>query len=157
MNDLISDEIDSAVPETIRETVTAVSSLVAEGHYEISTKEISEKLGLDKSAALRRINSAISKGYLRNLEDKRGRRARIVIADPMPDDKMILPSPELLRGCMVAADQGEIEYPPPQPECAVKNCESLEGERKIIIKNDRDDVIDGFNQRKLCDDNQKMA
>lgn len=37
-------------------------------------------------------------GYLRNLEEKRGRPLRLVLGDPLPEEKHALPSPDDLRG-----------------------------------------------------------
>lgn len=105
MNDLISDEIDAAVSRTVRDTVEAVNLMVLEGQREVSIKAVAEKLKLDKSAAQRRVCAAISKGYLKNLEEKKGRPARIIIADAMPEDVAILPEPELLTGCTIAVNQ----------------------------------------------------
>ena len=116
MNDLISNELDFAVPKTIRETVMAVELLTDGSQHEVSIKEVAEKLGLDKSAALRRVNFAISKGYLRNLEERKGRPARIIIADSMPADQTILPTPELVNQCMVAREKGGIIMPPTRNE-----------------------------------------
>src|SRR5262249_39747549 len=48
------------------------------------------------SAASRRWKSARARGHLRNLETGRGKPARIVLADPLPDDIDVLPTVELL-------------------------------------------------------------
>ncbi len=49
-----------------------------------------------------------------NLEDKRGKLARITIGDPLPDDQVLLPSPERLRECCSDAVQTQgIHHPPP--------------------------------------------
>ena len=51
------------------------------------------KLALDKSATSRRVKDAADRGYLVNLETRRGRPARIVLGDPMPDMVKLLPDP----------------------------------------------------------------
>ena len=62
-------------------------------------------LGWMKSSASRRAKDAIKRGYLNNLEDKRGRPARLVLGDPLPDDVEVLPTPENLKAkyCTLAA------------------------------------------------------
>jgi hypothetical protein len=40
---------------------------------------------------------ALEGGYLRNLEDRKGRPARLVIGDDLPEDMEILPTVEALR------------------------------------------------------------
>jgi hypothetical protein len=61
---------------------------------------------VDKSTVSRRVNVAVQKEYLDNLEPRRGKPARLVLGDPLPDDREILPSPETLEadwsGCAVA-------------------------------------------------------
>jgi hypothetical protein len=50
-------------------------------------------LSLDKSAASRRLRDATERGYIVNLETRRGRPARIVLGDPMPEMVKLLPEP----------------------------------------------------------------
>ena len=68
----------------------AVSSLKKN---EISLGELAAKLALDKSATSRRLRDATDRGYLANLETRRGRPARIVLGDPMPEMVKLLPEP----------------------------------------------------------------
>jgi len=48
----------------------------------------------------------MDRGYLENKEDRKGRPARLVAGDDLPDDIEILPAPERLQGCTVASDSG---------------------------------------------------
>ena len=49
---------------------------------------------------------------MKNLEERRGKPARIVLGDPLPDEVEILPSPERLEECCsVAGESGRIEEP----------------------------------------------
>ncbi len=75
-------------------------------------RDIAEELQLDKSNVSRRLRMAADDGYLRNLEDKRGKPGRWVIGDPLPGSAALLPDPTQLRisettldlsGCTVAA------------------------------------------------------
>ncbi len=99
--DVIAEGIDVAVPPTVRETVLTVQALIGQGHEELALREIAEALQLDKSATARRIAAACHLGYLRNLEDRKGRPARIVLGDSMPDTAAVLPLPEVLHCCSV--------------------------------------------------------
>jgi hypothetical protein len=48
----------------------------------------------------RRVRTAITKGFVKNLEDRKGRPGRYVVGDPMPDDVVVLPTPEeVLQRC----------------------------------------------------------
>jgi hypothetical protein len=102
VGDLVADGVGAAVPPTIRQTVEAVRTISEEGHQEVSVTQVADLLNIDKSAAWRRVRAAIQRGYLENREEHKGRPARLVIGDPLPDDVEILPSPEALEGCGVA-------------------------------------------------------
>jgi len=98
--DLISDGVEATVPKTVRETVNAVERLkAAAGGAGVKLASLASELKLDKSAASRRVKTAIARGYLRNLEEKRGQPMRLDCADPLPDDVKILPDAEELRPC----------------------------------------------------------
>jgi hypothetical protein len=106
--DLVSEGIEATVPATVRETVETVERLRDETEKDVTIAALAEELELDKSAAWRRVRSAMDRGYIRNLEDRRGRPARLVPGDDLPDDIEILPDPAKLRlqGCTVASDLG---------------------------------------------------
>jgi hypothetical protein len=117
---VIAEGVEATVPPTIRETVNAVEKIIRRSDAEWATnKALSEELDIDKAAASRRAKSAIDRGYLKNLEDRRGRPAKLVLGEDMPEDTEILPAPEDLRaemsGCAVDRDLEGIEYPPPHP------------------------------------------
>lgn len=113
--------VDATVPEPVRETVTAVAALA--GEPGVMASALADKLGLDKSTATRRLRMAADGGYVRNLEDKRGKPGRWIIGDPLPDDTELLPQPRNLHttgpdeetpgqrgdeptGCTVAQESG---------------------------------------------------
>jgi hypothetical protein len=112
--DFISQGVDTTVPKIVRDAVTAISELATKaGCNGVSLTELAEKLGLDKSTTSRRANDAIARGYLRNLEEKKGRPARLVIGDPLPADVEVLPTVATLRErCSVAVLQEGIEPSP---------------------------------------------
>jgi hypothetical protein len=86
--------------------VATLTEAVPLGREGVSSAQVAEVLGLDKSAAWRRVRVAMQKGYLENLETRRGKRAQIVLGDPLPEDRAILPHPDRVdrreRGCTVA-------------------------------------------------------
>jgi len=95
VEDLVSEGIDATVPTTVRETVVAVSRLCEDDDSDsVSLATVASELGLDKSAASRRVRRAVDAGYLKNLEDRRGKPARLVTGDPLPADLRILPAIE---------------------------------------------------------------
>jgi hypothetical protein len=111
--ELISEGIEATVPTTVRETVEKVTDLYSEDSEAVTVAGLARKLKLDKSATSRRVGAAADRGYLKNLEDRKGRPARLVPGDPLPDDVEILPEPDALAGdpgakgdrCSVAVDR----------------------------------------------------
>ncbi len=92
--DLVADGIGVSVSKTVRETVEVVKK--AANPDGITVTFVADKLELDKSAASRRVQTAISKGYLQNLEEKKGRTSKLVVADSLPADTSPLPSAKQL-------------------------------------------------------------
>ena len=93
--DVISEGVEATVPATVRELVQAV----ANAEEPVSVAKLAELLGLDKSATSRRWQNARARGYVKNLEDKKGKPAKIVLGEPLPDEVEILPSVERLEEC----------------------------------------------------------
>lgn len=95
--DLVAQGTSQAVSPNMRETVEAVRDLQAlNGGNSLKKIEIAGKLGLDKSAAWRRVQTAIKEGYLVNNESRKGRPAKITLGDPLPPDMGVLPPPEII-------------------------------------------------------------
>jgi hypothetical protein len=116
--DLVAEGIDATVSTTVRATVETARKLVDDGGGDsISLGPIAEELKLDKSAASRRVRTAIGKGFLTNLEDRKGKPGRYIVGDPMPADVVVLPTPEevlqALQRCTVAAGD---KHPPSPSE-----------------------------------------
>ena len=87
--DLIASGVGATVPETMRATVQAVRDFdLGEG---VTVRRVADVLKLDRSAAQRRLTGARERGYLTNLEEKRGRPARWAIGDPLPEEQELLP------------------------------------------------------------------
>ena len=127
--DLVSEGVEATVAPIVRETVQAVAE--AEVDDGLSIAKLAQILKVDKSVASRRWNAAKAGGHLKNLETGRGKPARIVLADPLPDDVAVLPSPERLRDrCTVARVVGGIPDPPPYLlSCIVCDAAYLPDER----------------------------
>ena len=118
--DLVAEGVEATVPPIVRKTVEAVEKIIRYGDDGHATnRAVAEELRVDKAAASRRVRVAVDRGYLRNLEDRKGRPARLVVGEPMPEDAEILPPPEeiegVLSGCAVDRDFGGIQHPPPPP------------------------------------------
>jgi hypothetical protein len=114
--DLVAAGVDATVRPEVRETVAAVAKLIGTGSEEVKQADLGGTLKLDKSVISRRVADAVDGGYLRNLEDRKGRPARLVIGEPLPDEVDVLPRPERLRGCAVV--RGDKNPSPPPPCCA---------------------------------------
>ena len=109
--DIISEGVEATVSPAIRETVETIRRILAPGSDEVSITQLAQALGLDKSAASRRAASAVQQGFLRNLEDRKGRPARLCLGEPIPE-----PLSSCRRGrCCTVAVLIEGRLPPPSP------------------------------------------
>jgi hypothetical protein len=111
VQDLIAEATERAVPETLRETVRAVREICApEGenlpNAAATIKQVAKALKLDRSAASRRVNDCLDRGFLETTEPiKKGRTIRLQLGEPLPDDQDLLPSVTTIRRHMrIAAD-----------------------------------------------------
>jgi DNA-binding transcriptional ArsR family regulator len=96
--DLVSEGIEATVPETVRDTVEAVTRLREDSKGEpVTVAELARELKLDRSAVSRRVRNAKDRGYLKDLEENRRKPSRLVLGDDLPDDLQILPNPEDVR------------------------------------------------------------
>ncbi len=95
MAKLFAEDVEAMVSTTVRETIDAVLAL--NRHEVPPLGELAANLALDKSVTSRRLWDATDRGYLVNLETRRGRPARIVLGDPMPEMVKLLPGPARLR------------------------------------------------------------
>jgi hypothetical protein len=115
--DLVAVGVDATVKPEVREVVRAASALIEKGQQEVRQSELKSALQLDKSAISRRVADALDGGFLKNLEDRKGCPARLIIGEALPDNQEVLPSYEQLfggdglRSCRV--DPGGKPPPPP--------------------------------------------
>ncbi len=99
--DLVSEGVEATVLATVRETVETIERLIAGGTSEISQAELAKALNLDRGATSRRVATAINRGYVKNLEERKGRPARLVLGDPMPEEIDVLSAPEALSDALL--------------------------------------------------------
>ncbi|MGF1470300.1 MAG: hypothetical protein ACFB50_00985 [Rubrobacteraceae bacterium] len=114
---LIAEGVEATVPKIVRETVEVVSKLIQEGDEDwVTNRTVASELDIDKAAASRRVRAAVDRGYITNLEDRRGHPARLVVGDPMPEDEEILPPSKQLEDeedrCTVDLISQGIQHPP---------------------------------------------
>ncbi|MBI4507216.1 MAG: hypothetical protein HY691_16925 [Chloroflexi bacterium] len=111
--DLLAEGIGASVSRTMRATVAAVAALATErGDEDVSVTKVAKALGIDTSAAHRRVRAALAGGYIRNLEDRPRRPARLVIGDALPDDLDLLPDPDRLHVCTCVGGDRVPPLPP---------------------------------------------
>jgi hypothetical protein len=104
--DLVAEGVEASVRHTVRDTVEAVAEIADENG--VHHTAIARYLKLDKSAARRRMSQALEAGYLRNLEERGGRPARLVLGDALPEEVEILPLPERLVSGGTVASESEV-------------------------------------------------
>ena len=110
--DLVGEGLEATVSAAVRQTVMAVKNLNSSEGVSVTT--VANKLRLDKGSASRRVKKALGDGYLTNLEDRKGRPARLVLGDPLLEDAEVLPLPDALsvECCSVARETGGVNTSP---------------------------------------------
>ena len=107
--EIVTEGVEATVSPVVRETVQAVEKAeVVEG---ISVVKLARLLKVDKGAASRRWAKAKAGGYLKNLEDKRGKPARIVLADPLPEDVEVRPTTDALLTALQEGSRPPLPLP----------------------------------------------
>jgi hypothetical protein len=94
--DLVAEGVDATVSKTMRQTVKAVTKLTSGDKEHIGIKPLAAELKLDKASTSRRVKAAREAGYLVNLEETKGKPAKIAAGEPLPADLVILPTPKTL-------------------------------------------------------------
>jgi hypothetical protein len=95
----------AAVPASVREAYQAVFACAVDLGTSPDTMtwpnltQLAAKLGIDKSAASRRVAKAKELGLLVDQRERRGFPSRIALAAQMPEDLEVLPGVERIRGC----------------------------------------------------------
>lgn len=100
VNEIISEGVDATVSEDTREIVEAVRKLLDDPkhHAGVTNSALEKELPIGKSTVSRRVKVALAAGYLVNeAEGTKGKRARLVIGEPMPKETGILPDPEVFQ------------------------------------------------------------
>jgi hypothetical protein len=116
VEEVFSAGIGATVKAETRETVQTVAELQPFHEEGVSLPTLANRLGLDKSVVSRRWRVARDGGYLVNLEERRGRPARLVLGEPLPEEVAILPPPGDLEGCCTVARAPERGTPTPDQE-----------------------------------------
>jgi hypothetical protein len=116
VEDIVSEGVGSTVNPEVREVVQVTARALKEGSAEVSQTQLRKALHLDRAVISRRVAGALDAGFLRNLEDRKGRPARLLLGDELPADSDVLPAPdkldaqEVLRCCAVI--QRGVQPPP---------------------------------------------
>ncbi len=100
VGDLLADAAAVTVSDTVRDSVDAVRRLTLKEPEGVSQVQVARHLTLDASCVSRRIKVALARGYVVNNQSRPGQPAQLVLGDPLPDETMVLPSPEVLQSCM---------------------------------------------------------
>ena len=116
VRDLIAEGVEASVPTALRETIVAVAAETEKTENTVTITAVAKRLGIDKSAALRRVKVCLNRGYIINREPAKGKPANLVLGEPLPEERQILPLADDPRpnGCTVDCDFKE--GPPTQPQ-----------------------------------------
>ena len=108
--DVVSTGLEVSVSKTVRETVSVVAELQAQGSDSVTVLTLSNKLGIGRNAAGRRAKVALSAGYLSDGGTKSPKR--YTVGEPMPSEVLVLPDADDLGLVCTCASQSTGSLPP---------------------------------------------
>lgn len=101
IGDVVSEGVQATVSPSIRETVAAVRKLGRDGEVPVTVTDLAKALALDKGAVSTRWRHAAADGYLVNHEDRKGKPAKLLPGEPLPEEEEgVLPSPAKLQNIL---------------------------------------------------------
>lgn len=101
VNDPISQGLEKAVPDGIRQVVEGVQTVQQQSHYghsSVSQIKLAEHLQRDPSVVSRNVKKALEQGYLQNDNPGQGREAELRIGQRKLPSELVLPAPEEIFG-----------------------------------------------------------
>ena len=98
LHEVVAEAVEQAVSKEVRETVQAVASvLMNSADGTATTQQIAQHLGIDRSAASRRVDQCLDKGFLVTTERRKGRQMKVMLGEPLPENQSLLPTAEEIQ------------------------------------------------------------
>jgi len=97
--DLVAEQVGAAVSTAVREAVAAVRTL-STAATPVSMAELARHFQVDRTTAKRRVDRALEGGFLRNEETLRGKAAKLVLGEPIPEQRAIMPTVAALQAAV---------------------------------------------------------
>jgi ribosomal protein S25 len=114
MKDVMAESSGKAVKDTIKETVDAVTKLMDTTEQKaakllgdtsgVTAQQVGRHLKLDKSVAHRRLQAAVSEGFVNNLETRRGQPGKYVCSGQEIESEETLPAVEKLLAVSIPSE-----------------------------------------------------
>jgi hypothetical protein len=102
MGGIVSEASGTSIQKEVQETIDAVKVATSgeSADFGATAFEVAKLLHLDKSSAWRRLRVAMDKGFITNLETRRGQPGRYRLTDQEIEPVELLPSPEAIGEAM---------------------------------------------------------
>jgi hypothetical protein len=104
--DVFTAAASGGVTAQVRETVLALQGLHSKSGAPVTVKVLGERLGLSKNTAWHRVARAVELGFIANEETRKYQPAKLVPADPLPEERPALPTVEELESFMCVSLAG---------------------------------------------------
>jgi hypothetical protein len=96
----LAEGTEHAVSSQTRDTVEAVRDVLEAGARTVTVHDLREALGVDESNVRRRVAKAVEAGYLHDARRSAGQPHKLTLAEELPNDRGVLPTPDRLRDAM---------------------------------------------------------
>lgn len=98
LHDVMAEAVEKAVSKETRETVEAVASILMGSVDGAATiQQIAQRLGIDRSAASRRVDQCLDNGFLATAERRTGKQMKLMLGEPLPENEVLLPTAEEIQ------------------------------------------------------------
>jgi len=102
MGGIVAEASGTSIPKEMQQTIDAVGKATAglAANEGATADKIAKLLRLDKSSAWRRLGKAVSKGFIANLESKRGQPGRYRLTAQEVEAEELMPSIKSLEAAL---------------------------------------------------------
>jgi hypothetical protein len=121
--DAFTQTATGGVSREIREVVHAVAELAGSQKTPVTKKQVADLIRLSPAGAWYRLGKAIDLGYIINQETRTRQPSKLVIGDPLPEEKPALPTVEEVESWMAEDAAPETDRIVETPEAS--NCLEL--------------------------------
>jgi len=158
MGGIVAEASGTSIPKEMQQTIDAVGKATAglAANEGATADKIAKLLRLDKSSAWRRLGKAVSKGFIANLESKRGQPGRYRLTAQEVEAEELMPSIKSLEAALQPVQPRNPTHNPKVFE-ALNDCATGCTVAPVAWHYTADDSLDDFPELPACLDRRSSG